>query len=244
MHKKAFAVLSDIHGNYEALVQVLKDMESLGIVNAISLGDNIGYGPYPNEVVAALLAAEIPSVLGNHESAILKISEQNWFNPSAKQALMQTRKMLNSDTLTSIRKYPRFKTICNCRFVHGCPPSDIRTYLFQKDDEEIIKLFSLFNESVCFVGHTHELEIIRWDGEKISRSIPDETPFFLKEKERIIINCGSVGQPRDGDNRAKYIIYDPIEKSVLIQRVSYDVKKTVSAILRAGLPKVYADRLL
>ncbi|WP_144685769.1 metallophosphoesterase family protein [Desulfobotulus alkaliphilus] len=244
MHKTAFAVLSDIHGNHEALVQVLRDMESLGIANAISLGDNIGYGPYPNEVVALLLAAEIPSVLGNHESAILKISEQNWFNPSAKKALMQTRKMLNPATLTTIASYPEFRVLRNCRFVHGCPPSDIRTYLFQKEDSEIIELFSLFDETLCFTGHTHELEIIGWDGERIERSMPGETPVFLKEKERSIINCGSVGQPRDGDNRAKYIIYDPVEHTLLLRRVSYDVKKTVSAILRAGLPKVYADRLL
>ncbi|MCW7753725.1 metallophosphoesterase [Desulfobotulus sp. H1] len=239
----SFAILSDIHGNLEALMQVLKDMKSMGIMKGISLGDNIGYGPCPNEVVATLLANNIPSVLGNHESGILTLSEQAWFNSSARQALMRTQELLTPATMDHIRKYPRYDSFCDCRFVHGCPPADIRTYLFEKDDEEMVQLFGFFEESICFVGHTHDLDRILWDGTTLHRNMSAESIHCLKKHERAIINCGSVGQPRDGDNRAKYIIYDPLERCFLIRKVPYDIQKTVSAILKAGLPKVYADRL-
>lgn len=239
----SLAILSDIHGNAEALSQVFADMDALGILHAVSLGDNIGYGPWPNEVVAMLLARQIPSVMGNHESAVLKKSEQKGFNPNARKALIKTRSLLHERTLRSIEEYPQSLSMGNLRFVHGCPPADIKTYLFQKSPQELLRLFDSFPETLCFVGHTHEIGGIIWNSNKISYKTPSSTPFVLKNNTRVIINCGSVGQPRDGDNRAKYIVYDSKTHSISLRRVSYDITKTASAIVEKGLPEIYAQRL-
>lgn len=243
MPLSSLAILSDIHGNAEALSRVFADMDALGVTKAVSLGDNIGYGPWPNEVVAMLLARQIPSVMGNHESAALKKSEEKWFNPTARKAIVRTRKMLSEITLRTIESYPVTISIEDTRFVHGCPPSDIKTYLFQKKHGELALLFSTFPESVCFVGHTHEIGGIILIHNKIHFKNPSEIPLILENGTRAIINCGSVGQPRDGDNQAKYILYHPDTRSITLRRVSYDIGKTASAILEAGLPEIYAQRL-
>ncbi|MDY0161742.1 metallophosphoesterase family protein [Desulfobotulus sp.] len=243
MQSRPLAILSDIHGNSEALSQVFADMDAMGIDRAVSLGDNIGYGPWPNEVVRMLLARKIPSVMGNHESAVLKVSEQRWFNISARQAIVQTRRLLDEATLRSISAYPLSLSMENLRFVHGCPPADIRTYLFQKEESELPGLFQVFGEAICFVGHTHEIGGILWNGSEIVRKSPGKIPFTLEKGVRAIINCGSVGQPRDGDNRAKYVIYVPASRSLFLRKVTYDVERTAAAIRRVGLPEVYARRL-
>lgn len=235
------AVLSDIHGNMEALNAVFEDMAAHNITSAVSLGDNIGYGPAPDAVVTALHRRGIPSVLGNHEGGILSARERRWFNPTARSALLLTDALLSEESRRTIATYPAFLVAGHARFVHGCPPDRVRTYLFEVED--FAPVFASYPESICFVGHTHELAIIRHDGQEIIREDVEKDTICFSDKERLIVNAGSIGQPRDGDNRAKYLIYDGEKKEIQIRKIPYDIAKTAGAILAAGLPEPYANRL-
>jgi len=237
------AIISDIHGNLEALSNVLADIESEGIEDIVCLGDCIGYGPDPEGVVAEILRRQIPTIMGNHELAVCIPHQLAWFNPLAQASLRKTLTMLSSVSIDFIEQLPKSLKMAQCLCVHGYPPDSVRTYLFQKSPEALIKTFKSMPESICFVGHTHDLEIVTFDGRHIERHGMKKGLIRLDTQLRHIINVGSVGQPRDGNNNAKYVIYDE-ENSVLeIRFISYDVATTVSKIKAAGLPENHANRL-
>ncbi|MCP4668294.1 MAG: metallophosphoesterase family protein, partial [Deltaproteobacteria bacterium] len=154
------AVISDIHGNLEALKEVLADMDRSGIDDIICLGDNVGYGPEPEAVVRLLRDRGIPSVMGNHEWGLLDDARLSWFNPSARRALIETRRLLSDETIGYIRGLPLFRTLEGCRFVHGFPPDDITTYLFDVSPYRFKETLREMEENICFVGHTHVLGLI------------------------------------------------------------------------------------
>ncbi len=131
-----------------------------------------------------------------------------------------------------------------CRFVHGFPPDSINTYLFQVSYDRLKQVFKEIEEKICFVGHTHELEIIGFDG-KVFEHIPisEACVKHLYKERRYIINIGSVGQPRDGNNNAKYVIWNTDDYTVEVKFIPYDIAGVVNKIIKAGLPKVHAERL-
>ena len=116
------AVFSDTHGNFDAFVEVLKDIDRSAVDEMISLGDNIGYGPEPDRVIKKLKELDIPSVKGNHELAIEDQEYLNWFNPAARKSLIKTRKLLSKTSIEHISHFKPFITSNDCRFVHGFPP--------------------------------------------------------------------------------------------------------------------------
>ena len=241
------AVLSDIHANYEALVCVLSDIEALGIADLVCLGDTIGYGPEPERCARIILDRHIPSCLGNHEFGLQNRRNRAWFNPQARQALDRTRELLSQDTIDRLCALPPVLALGGVRYVHGCPPESPTEYLFNLDDGQLLRRFGLYPEPLCFAGHTHELALYSLSGDPstgtIVRQPLPQGPTILDPAERHILNIGSVGQPRDGDNHAKYCVFTPSEHTVEIRFVPYDIAATAEKIVQAGLPKAYADRL-
>jgi predicted phosphodiesterase len=237
------AILSDIHANLEALLEVLSDLDRQEVDGAVSLGDNVGYGPEPDRVVRLLRHRGIPSVMGNHEWGLLDRANQDWFNPQARKALERTEELLSKECLAYCRSLPFFWVEGGCRFVHGCPPDDVVTYLFHLSDEEVKALLCDMKERLCFVGHTHDLVMVSMDQQEIAVRKLGPGLHVMEGDGPWLINAGSVGQPRDGDNRAKYLIWEPDNRTLEARFIPYDIRKTAEAIIAAGIPRVYADRL-
>jgi diadenosine tetraphosphatase ApaH/serine/threonine PP2A family protein phosphatase len=127
-------------------------------------------------------------------------------------------------------------------FVHGCPPDSVLTYLFELNDAGLQEIFAAAGWRHCFVGHTHELELIELHDDRIQREALTMGRLRLNGDKQII-NIGSVGQPRDGDNRAKYVLFDSERLELEVRFVSYDIQKTANKIVELGFPRFYADRL-
>jgi predicted phosphodiesterase len=237
------AIISDIHGNLEALSKVLADIDSADVDSLVCLGDCIGYGPDPEAVITEIRRRRIPTLLGNHELALCDPSQLAWFNPLAQASLRKSLTMLSSDSIDFIAQLPNHMVCAQCLCVHGYPPDSVRTYLFQKSMEALLATFKDMSEPVCFVGHTHDLEIVVFDGRRVERRPLQSGPITLNAKDRHIINVGSVGQPRDGNNNAKYAIYDTDRRELDIRFVPYDIATTAAKIKAAGLPESHANRL-
>lgn len=236
------AVLSDIHGNLEAFTSVLVELKSFQSSEMVCLGDAIGYGPEPEAVVRIIRERNIPMVLGNHEQGAADAGLLCRFNPQARDALRRTVCLMEPETIAWCSARPRFLVRDGLRFVHGCPPDRVTTYFFTIKDAALPALFQRFPEDICFVGHTHELGLAVFDGRRAWREdLPDRA--VLPRGLRHIVNVGAVGQPRDGDNRAKYVTWEPDSRTLTVHRVPYNIRKTVDRIIELGLPRVYADRL-
>jgi diadenosine tetraphosphatase ApaH/serine/threonine PP2A family protein phosphatase len=245
-HDMQIAVLSDIHANLEAFRRVLEDIDSQcpGVDEIISLGDTLGYGPEPEACMALLRRRGIVSVQGNHELAVATAKYRRWFNPQSRKALHRTCELVSDETVAYIRELPPCLTRHGCLFVHGMPPDSAFRYLFDIEDDGLADLFSQFAEAVAFVGHTHELERISWDGRRATRHILERGQHLLDRSSRHIVNIGAVGQPRDGDNRAKYVLWDTRTWSLTVRFVAYDIQAAMAGFQPAGMPDQYARRLL
>lgn len=240
------AVLSDIHANLEAFRRVLEDIDSRhpGVDEVVSLGDTLGYGPQPEACLALLRKRGIVSVQGNHELAVAQAKYRQWFNPQSREALQRTCELVSDESVAYIRELPRFLIRHGCLFVHGLPPDSAFRYLYEINGEDLADLFSRFTEAVAFVGHTHELERISWDGRRARRHALAQGDQILDRSLRHIVNIGAVGQPRDGDNRAKYVLWDTDTWTLTVRFVVYDIKSAMAGFKPAGMPDQYARRLL
>lgn len=234
-------ILSDIHGNIEALEAVWGDMAPLQVERVVCLGDVVGYGPDPEEAVLSVRERGVLCCLGNHELGIVNASERAWFNATAQKGLGLTASLLSSQSLAYMASLPRFVCLAGARFVHGFPPDSVTTYLFQVEDEDVSAWFDR-GEALTFVGHTHELGLVRRDGDGVSRRDLVRERFTL-DAVPCIVNAGSVGQPRDGNNNAKYLIWNTETGQVEVRFVPYDIERTVAKIRRRGFPEYYATRL-
>lgn len=237
------AIFSDAHGNYDAFQQVMKDIDTSRVDNIISLGDNIGYGPEPDRVVEQIKTLNIPVVQGNHELALKDEEYLHWFNPAARQSLIKTRDLLSKASIRFIGQLEPFISSHDCRFVHGFPPDSPLIYMYQVSDNRKQGVFEEMAERLCFIGHTHTLEILSYDGNDIQYEDLLKGLSRLDPAKKYIINIGSVGQPRDSSNNAKYVIWDSLEDSLDVRFISYDIASVVKKIKAAGLPKEHAQRL-
>lgn len=227
----------------DAFIEVQAELTAIGVDETICLGDCVGYGAESEQVVAAVNDLEIPIVMGNHELALVQPKQIKWFNPLARASLEMTRTNLTPEALAIVASWPRSLVRHGSRFVHGFPPDKAKMYLFQAREDHLQRAFTRADERLCFVGHTHDLELISFDGSKIERS-PLEAPVHLKHDCRYIINVGSVGQPRDGGKRAKYVLWDTEEDTLMVGRVTYDNARAAEKIRQAGLPEAHASKLL
>ncbi len=237
-------VLSDIHSNLEAFEAVLEDAGSVDRVWC--LGDVVGYGPDPNACVELLRSLPHLCIAGNHDWATLGKLDLRDFNPDARQANLWNREQLAPDNLAYLEALPEALVEGPFTLVHGSPRYPIWEYIIY--DSTAQANFEFFDTSFCFVGHTHTPVIFRLDtgGDgDVCESLPPSLnePMNLGA-ERLIINPGSVGQPRDGDPQASYAILDTEALTVAHRRVAYPVEKTQAKMMEHDLPMRLAVRLV
>ncbi len=236
-----YLVLSDIHANLEALEAVLADSRGL-YQQAICLGDIVGYGANPNEVTAWARGNCSAVIRGNHDRAFTGMTDLKFFNPIAKAAAEWTRAQLESDHLTYLRDLPQGpRTVDDFRIVHGSP-SDEDTYVVSIPDAE--EEFRDLGKGIVFFGHTH-IQGGFWRngaGREIERLSTAEAAI-VGEDDALLINPGSVGQPRDNNWHAAYAIYDASMRQIEFRRCPYDVNAAQRKIVEAGLPPALAERL-
>jgi predicted phosphodiesterase len=253
-----FAVVSDIHSNLEALTTVLADIEKRGIKTIYCLGDVIGYGPNPKECLDLIIEKSQWCVLGNHDYAVFY--EPTNFNLGAEQASFWTREVLETEQVSQIRDkrwsflgtlpmrqtltYEQESEPLTIDFVHASPRRPINEYIFPDDVyNNPLKVRMLFEriKNVCFVGHTHMPGVFLDEPDfYLPNELGDVYPIV--ETEKAIINIGSVGQPRDKDNRASYVYVE--DKKVHFVRLEYDYHTTMKKILAIDqLDKFHAERL-
>jgi diadenosine tetraphosphatase ApaH/serine/threonine PP2A family protein phosphatase len=236
-----YCIFSDVHGNWEAFEAVMTAFAKEDIDQHIFLGDIVGYGADPHACIAGLKALK-PQVLtaGNHEWGVLGLLDMEYFNEYAAAAVEWTKNLLSQEELDYLKSFRLFCETGGLTLVHGSLEQPARfKYILDNDDADL-SLRSL-RTPLCFVGHTHVAgahffengEVVFMKGPKVC----------IGADKKHIINAGSVGQPRDGDPRASYVIYDDKEKTVEIKRVSYDIEAAQKKIVKAGLPAWLASRL-
>jgi predicted phosphodiesterase len=222
---------------------VLADIKKAGVDAMVCLGDNIGYGPDPEKVIQLLRKEEIPSVMGNHDLALADDAYLAWFNQLAQKSLVLTRDCLSQESIDYCSTLPMNRVVEGCLCVHGCPPDSAMTYIFEPSHYELGLIMDSLDQDICFIGHTHLLELYRYDGRKIHQSELGEDKIRLNHTDRYLVNVGSVGQPRDANRQAKYVIYNVQERFLEVRFVPYDIAKTASKILEQGWPEYHARRL-
>lgn len=236
-----YAIISDIHGNLEAFRAVLDALSGERIDAYLSMGDVVGYGADPKECLKLLKSLE-PQVLiaGNHEWGVLGQLEMEDFNDLARDAVIWTRNILDKDEIEYIKSFQLVHEDESMTLVHGTlnMPEEFY-YIFDADDA--YATMNQMKNYLCFTAHTHVPAVFRSDHDKIET--PEEKNIKIDTDRRYVINAGSIGQPRDGDRRAAYAIYDDEESVVELKRVEYDVKKAGEKILKTGLPARLAYRL-
>ena len=233
------AVLSDIHSNLVALDAVL---DAAGSVDAVwHLGDVVGYGPEPDAVIARLRAVGALGVRGNHDAAACGGSEIEWFNPEARRAMEWTRKAIESDARDWLSELPERLTTDGCELVHGSPREPIWEYVTSVPVARAN--LAVQGARVGLHGHTHiPVAWIEEDGRVGMVSPSDGSELNLRGR-RALVNPGSVGQPRDGDPRASFLILEPDRDCVTWRRVAYGVEAVQGAMRDAGLPASLSARL-
>lgn len=238
------AILSDIHGNLEAFEAVLSDLEVQCPDKVVSLGDLVGYGPDPEAIVRRMRELDVVSLLGNHESALVSIEDRDWMNFQAKENNIVTKSLLSKQSLEYCAALARSATIENALFVHGCPPDLVLKYLYMLTDDDIRALVQKYAHSLFFMGHTHELKLVTVSDDAIGWERLHEGLIMLDKDKKYLVNVGSVGQPRDGNNKAKYVIWDSVYATLEVRALFYPADVTAEKIIARGFPKAYATRLL
>jgi diadenosine tetraphosphatase ApaH/serine/threonine PP2A family protein phosphatase len=236
------ALLSDIHSNIVALEAV---MEALPPYDELwCLGDTIGYGPRPNECIAAMRDKATYVLTGNHDLASLGDISLDHFNGLARDANLWNNEQLEPDLRAYLRERPAMMTAQpDVTLAHASPRDPIWEYIL--DVDTALDNLEHFSTAVCLVGHSHVPLIFRYDAQKRVQfaHAPGGTSITLQPGTRYILNPGSVGQPRDGNPRAAYALWDTEGATVRFERVSYDIAKTQRQMRDAGLPELLAERL-
>jgi len=236
-----YAVVSDLHSNIEALTAVLRTADDLMIDGMFCLGDLVGYGPDPNEVVDLIRTRSGNVVRGNHDHAAVEPGHEAYFNPWGQAAIRWTRKQLTRENLAFLSDLPLSLTVSGVRLVHACP-SEPETWRYIMDADDAEDEFDGFGEAVCLFGHSHVPLCAVSAGTDAVLLAGDEV--LIESGKRYLINVGSVGQPRDGDPRAAFGVLDLDRGTIRRHRVEYDAAATRDKILAAGLPRFLGDRLL
>lgn len=234
------AILSDIHGNLEALDTVLADVDRRGVDAMACLGDFVGYGAAPNECIERLRPRIEVAVAGNHDFAACGRIRLGYFNPDAAAAARWTTEHLTPEHLDYLRSLEFSVQWHGHRLVHSTPIApEAWEYVFSPGDAH--DQMQAVSEDVCFIGHSHYPGTYEIDGESV-RYTREEQVAGAPGK-RYLVNVPSVGQPRDGDPRAGYLYFDDSIRAFEHVRLEYDIPAAMQRIRDAGLPPFLADRL-
>ena len=241
-----YLILSDMHANWDAFEVVLRRARRKRFDAVLVLGDLVGYGGAPNQVVEAVreLGPRLHTVRGNHDKVVTGIDSGSNFNQTALTAAQWTTTRLTQANLRYVRELPQgpLRIEESVAICHGSP-LDEDTYVFS--DVDAWEIFSRFDMPVTFFGHTHIPSIFWLEGRVMGvRALRGPTGrIALSPGGRYLINPGSIGQPRDRDPRASYMTYDSERRVVRWYRVPYDIPEAQRRIRKAGLPNSLADRL-
>jgi predicted phosphodiesterase len=239
-----YAILADIHGNYAAFDAVLKDIPQRGDVQELwCLGDLVGYGPEPHECIELLQRTNHLCVAGNHDWGAIGKIDIAAFNPDAATAIRWTAKQLNEEDKTYLKNLPTTLVKNDFTIVHGSPRGPTWEYVISSSIATQNLVF--FKTKYCLLGHTHVPVVFKTDeksGVCISSPLAENVGLMLG-KQQLLINPGAVGQPRDGDPRASYALYDTESNSIKLYRVPYDIDATQRKMMKYGLPMRLVARL-
>jgi diadenosine tetraphosphatase ApaH/serine/threonine PP2A family protein phosphatase len=250
------AIISDLHANIEALTAAFAEIKRRGVKRVVCLGDVVGYGACPREALKLVMEKCEWCIYGNHEEALLNGGED--FNEKARAAIEWTRAELSSrshgrdenfaiwDYLDALQSKTEQRDE-NTLYVHGSPYDPVREYVMPRDSRNPQKMERIFGKQdrpLCFVGHSHVPGVYTQDGRFLK---PDEVggAFHARDYgEKVLVNVGSVGQPRDGDPRLSFVIYDGKDRVEFV-RVKYDAESAANRIRQVpALPEYLANRLL
>jgi diadenosine tetraphosphatase ApaH/serine/threonine PP2A family protein phosphatase len=238
-----YAVLSDVHGNLEALETVLAAIRRHRPDALLCLGDTVGYGPNPNECAERIRALGGPVIAGNHDLAAAGVLDISMFTPLARAAIEWTIEVLSGETRRWLASLPDRLEDPAFLAVHGSPRDPIEEYIL--DLPTSLAVFSEHAFPLCLVGHSHipGAFILEADGTLSARFLPVGERVRLTRSSRYIINVGSVGQPRDGDPRACWLLLDTAARTVMLKRLAYPFTITQEKMTARGLPEPLAQRL-
>lgn len=237
-----YALIADIHANLAAFAAVLADIEQKGGVDEIwCLGDIVGYGPDPGQCLELLRRYNHVCVAGNHDWAAIGKIDTSYFNPLAATACQWTAKQLSPGDIHYLEKLPLTIEKGNFLLVHGSPMEPIWEYVISTGIAA--RNFSFFKLPYCLVGHSHVPVAFKEEGGACLTVQLSPGIGLALGASRMIINPGGVGQPRDGDPRASYAIYDSEGQIIRLYRIPYDISVTQDRMMRAGLPIHLITRL-
>jgi diadenosine tetraphosphatase ApaH/serine/threonine PP2A family protein phosphatase len=238
-------VISDVHANLAALEAVLEEANRVGYDAVWCLGDTVGYGPEPDACVSRIRDLGAMTVVGNHDWAVLGHMDLEDFNPEARRAVEWTREHLNAENLAWLSSLPS-QPLVNGEFTltHGSPRDPVWEYILYPSTARAN--FDHFATSFCLVGHTHvPVLYVQQKGDSTVRVLAPAVsrPIEIRDGWRLILNPGSIGQPRDSDPRAAYAILDTAAATWEVRRVPYPVEVTQAHMRTAGLPERLINRL-
>lgn len=226
------AIISDIHSNLEALTAVLQCIDGEHVDEILCLGDIIGYGANPEECLSLVQERCRFIIKGNHEAAVVQTRMTVQFHENARNVVLWTRRKLSTDQLRFLSQLPTALVFKELLFVHASPRLPDQ-FEYITNDMAARSALQAYTEPLCFIGHTHRPELYSTQGRIVD----------LHKNERALINVGSVGQPRDGNPRASFGLFDTERWSYDNIRVPYDIEKASQKILKANLPSALAQRL-
>lgn len=238
-----YAIISDIHSNLEALEAVLAKISVLRIDDILCLGDIVGYNANPNECIDMVRRTGIRCIMGNHDSRASGLEEPDNFTPLAKEAVLWTREHLTEESKAFLKNLPRELIVEDFFLFHGSI-NDTDRYIVDENDvrDNFHRLEQLPNDAaIGFYGHTHVKVALSLQRGRISLEQDEE--LKLSPYKKYLINPGSVGQPRDGEPGASFLVYDKFNEKVIFYRVDYDAAATQKKVIEAGLPVELAARL-
>jgi len=238
---KKFAIIGDIHANLDALNAVVDDARANGVTDFVCVGDVVGYNACPAECIKIVRdELHAPVVCGNHDHYVSTDSPLSDFTELAAEVVKWTRRQLSSTDIAWLRDLPYSKLHMGFTIVHSTlDMPEHWGYIFDNLTAEAS--FAYQKTGICFYGHSHVPMVHRKSQVGIVRLEPQEIPVPIGS--RFLINVGSVGQPRDGDPRASYVVYDAKAHVVKFRRLEYDVEAAMGRVRAAGLPERLAQRL-
>jgi diadenosine tetraphosphatase ApaH/serine/threonine PP2A family protein phosphatase len=235
------AVYSDVHANLEAFQAILRDIDRQNVDMKLFLGDIVGYGPNPNECIELLRENSDVVLGGNHDWAAVGFTDDSYFNHYARASMNWTREKLTEENMEYLKTLKPGQLMDDIQLVHATPlEPDQWHYIMSMQDAQVN--YPFLEKDLCFIGHSHQPVIIEYlDGTNI---MPIRDLYkTLDNNRKYVINVGSVGQPRDSNPDACYLVYEKETRDIQYRRVAYDIKRVQKKMARQKLPQYLIDRI-
>ena len=235
-------IVSDIHANIEALQACFKALDADGVDRTVCLGDVVGYGASPNETCALIRSRVAHTILGNHDAAVAGRMDYSYYYHAARHALDLHARQLETQHMDWLKALPYEVREGELTFCHGSP-INLEEFEYIFSVEQATRCLDIWDDlgMVTFIGHSHLCKSFALTREEVFEVVA--TKFSIRPEHRYIISVGSVGQPRDYDNRASYTIYDSAERTFEFKRVAYDIDGAAQKIFAAELERNFGNRL-